>query len=50
MTWLDKVKCDEFWKILINIWEKKFFDIIYKFIRGEKTPEDDLKKLSDHTK
>ena len=45
--WLDRVKCDEFLEDSNKHFrEKKIvnFDFIYKFIRGEKIPEDDLKK------
>ena len=45
--WLDRVKCDKFLEDSNKHFrEKKIvnFDFIYKFIRGEKIPEDDLKK------
>ena len=45
--WLDKIKCEKFLKDSNEHFiEKKIVnsDTIYKFIRGEKTPADDLKK------
>ena len=47
ITWLDKVKCDEFLEDFNKHFRKKKivnFYIIYKSNRGEKIPEGDLKK------
>ena len=47
MTLLNKIKCNEFLEYPDKHFrEKKIvnFDIIYKSIRGEKIPEDDLNK------